>query len=189
MGKWLNDDEFYQLSHLNKPPTILLNAEMLLQSDHDFGRAEMNNFVQCASEKLARTNRLREYRFPGRNQDCLFNKDYPHVRGETCSSCNMQRTEKRIRRESIDPVVHHGLIASANVDMRSARLRDRLRNDWDVMCFETEAAAIMDIIPSIVIKGISDYSDGHKNKLWQPYAAVSAAAYAKDLLRVIHPKK
>lgn len=32
-------------------------------------------------------------------------------------------------------------------------------------------------------------SDEHKNKSWQPYAAVAAAAYAKDLLGVIMPKE
>jgi hypothetical protein len=26
----------------------------------------------------------------------------------------------------------------------------------------------------------------HKHKIWQPYSAVVAAAYAKDLLRLIH---
>jgi hypothetical protein len=38
-----------------------------------------------------------------------------------------------------------------------------------------------------VIRGISGYSDSHKNNHWQPYAAVTAAAYAKELLGVIPP--
>ncbi|KAF3926628.1 hypothetical protein AA313_de0209458 [Arthrobotrys entomopaga] len=45
-----------------------------------------------------------------------------------------------------------------------------------------EAAGVMDELPSLVIRGICDYSDSHKNKIWQPYAALSAAAFAKRLI-------
>ncbi|KAL9007010.1 MAG: hypothetical protein Q9180_009736, partial [Flavoplaca navasiana] len=34
----------------------------------------------------------------------------------------------------------------------------------------------------LVVRGISDYSDSHKNKEWQPYAAATAAAYAQELI-------
>jgi nucleoside phosphorylase len=43
----------------------------------------------------------------------------------------------------------------------------------------------MDSFPCLVIRGICDYADSHKNKIWQPYAAATAAAYAKELLLVI----
>lgn len=36
--------------------------------------------------------------------------------------------------------------------------------------------------PCLVIRGICDYSDSHKNKEWQEYAALTAAACAKDFL-------
>ena len=45
----------------------------------------------------------------------------------------------------------------------------------------------MDNFPCLVIRGICNYSDTHKNKNWQPYAAATAAAYAKELLWVIAP--
>ncbi|KAK6511458.1 hypothetical protein TWF481_000374 [Arthrobotrys musiformis] len=48
-----------------------------------------------------------------------------------------------------------------------------------------EAAGLMDQFPCIVIRGICDYADSHKNKRWQPYAASTAAAYAKELLSII----
>jgi nucleoside phosphorylase len=73
--------------------------------------------------------------------------------------------------------------------MKSAQSRDTLRADWNVICFETEAAGLMDNFPCVVVRGISDYSDDHKHDGWQPYAAVVAAAYAKDLLRVITPEQ
>jgi nucleoside phosphorylase len=43
----------------------------------------------------------------------------------------------------------------------------------------------MDSFRCLVIRGISDYADSHKNKMWYPYAAATAAAYAKELLLVI----
>jgi nucleoside phosphorylase len=43
----------------------------------------------------------------------------------------------------------------------------------------------MDSFPCLVIRGICDYADSHKNKAWQPYVAATAAAYAKELLLVI----
>jgi hypothetical protein len=48
-----------------------------------------------------------------------------------------------------------------------------------------EAAGLMNDFPCLVIRGICDYSDTHKHKLWQRYAAATAAAYAKELLEVI----
>lgn len=48
-----------------------------------------------------------------------------------------------------------------------------------------EAAGLMDNFPCLVIRGICDYSDSHKNKRWQEYAAATAAAYAKELLSVV----
>ena len=50
-----------------------------------------------------------------------------------------------------------------------------------------EAAGLIDSFPYLVIRGIYDYSDSHKSKLWQEYAAATAAAYAKELLSVISP--
>jgi nucleoside phosphorylase len=54
---------------------------------------------------------------------------------------------------------------------------------------ETEAAGLMNDFPCLVIRGISDYSDSHKNDRWQPYAAATAAAYAKELLVALSVKE
>ena len=48
-----------------------------------------------------------------------------------------------------------------------------------------EAAGLMDNFPCLVIRGICDYSDSHKNKQWQSYAAATAAGYAKVLLSAV----
>ena len=52
----------------------------------------------------------------------------------------------------------------------------------DCICFEMEAAGLVDSFPCLVIRGVSDYADSHKNDRWQGYAAAVASAYAKELL-------
>ena len=47
-----------------------------------------------------------------------------------------------------------------------------------------EAAGLINDFPCLVIRGICDYANSHKNKCWKNYAAATAAAYAKELLRV-----
>ncbi len=73
--------------------------------------------------------------------------------------------------------------------IQDASVRDALAKEKDVLCFEMEAAGLMNHFPCLVIRGICDYADSHKNKQWQGYAAMAAAAYAKDLLYQIHPNR
>ncbi|KAF3174153.1 hypothetical protein TWF225_009578 [Orbilia oligospora] len=52
-----------------------------------------------------------------------------------------------------------------------------------------EAAGVADVVECLVIRGICDYSDSHKNKRWQPYAAATSAGYAKELLQTLSTEK
>ena len=54
--------------------------------------------------------------------------------------------------------------------------------DRDRIAFEMEGAGAWDQIPCIVMKGICDYGDSHKNKGWQAFAAATAASVAKAIL-------
>ncbi|OGM44759.1 hypothetical protein ABOM_007340 [Aspergillus bombycis] len=177
MGRWEGDGHFKPQSHLNSPPSLLLNAIKELGSRHSLNSGRMDQYITDG-----RTERAA---FPGRDQDRLFRSDYAHVSGNGCKTCDRQKTITRGKRQSDKPVVHEGLIASGNALIRSPQHRDKLRESWDVDCFEMEAAGLMNDFPCLVIRGISDYCDSHKNDAWQPYAALTAAAYAKDLLGVI----
>ncbi|RYP73845.1 hypothetical protein DL769_004146 [Monosporascus sp. CRB-8-3] len=84
---------------------------------------------------------------------------------------------------------HHLKNAINTVLEKKPKLRKKLAAEKDVLCFEMEAAGLINQFPCLVIRGICDYSDSHKNKEWQGYAAMAAAAYAKDLLRRIPPSK
>ena len=106
---------------------------------------------------------------------------------QVCSneSSVMISRPQRDEEEDEEPVIHYGVVASSNQLMKDAVLRDKLAKEKDVLCFEMEAAGLMNHFPCLVIRGICDYSDTHKNKAWQGFAAMAAAAYAKDLLRQI----
>ena len=69
--------------------------------------------------------------------------------------------------------------------MKDSGTRDRLAEQLGILCFEMEAAGIMDRLPTLVIRGICDYCDSHKQKRWQGYAALTAAAYARLLLSTL----
>ncbi|KAL2864388.1 tetratricopeptide repeat domain protein [Aspergillus lucknowensis] len=82
----------------------------------------------------------------------------------------------------IHPKVHYGTILSGNTVIRSQSRRDQLRDMYGGIAVEMEAAGIMTRLPVAVIRGISDFADASKNSAWQPYAALAAAAYAKEVL-------
>jgi nucleoside phosphorylase len=99
--------------------------------------------------------------------------------------CPREWEETRSERGGQDPRPHYGIIASGNSVIKHGCTREQLRLETGALCFEMEAAGLMLDFPCIVIRGICDYSDSHKNKHWQGYAALAAAAYAKELLEYV----
>ena len=87
----------------------------------------------------------------------------------------------RTSREDSTPEIHYGNIASGNQVMKHGATRDRIAKDENVICFEMEAAGLVNDFPCLVIRGICDYADSHKNKRWQPIAAATAAAFGRDI--------
>ncbi|KAL4892520.1 hypothetical protein BDV59DRAFT_43185 [Aspergillus ambiguus] len=89
--------------------------------------------------------------------------------------------------EDTRPAIHIGTIASADTVMRSGEHRDALAREEDVIGFDMEGAGIWDNISCLVIKGVSDYADSHKDKRWQAYAAAAGAAGARTFLEYWRP--
>ena len=116
--------------------------------------------------------------------DRLFESTYLHAEPDArnCDQCDNSKQVVRPPRPSEEPEVHYGLIASGNSVIKDARRREFLQKAYRPLCFEMEAAGVMNDLPCIVIRGICDYCDSHKNKDWQNYAAATAAAWAKELL-------
>jgi nucleoside phosphorylase len=172
---------FERTGLLNTPPIVLLNAVANLRAKHMRGRGRL-------AEYLSKLNSLPDFTREAAGPDALFSAAYDHKKGAaTCKECDSSYVADREPRKQ-ELVVHYGTIASGNQVMRSAAERDRVSTELGgVLCFEMEAAGLMNSFPCLVIRGICDYADSHKNKRWQPYAAATAAACAKEVLSVIPP--
>jgi nucleoside phosphorylase len=166
-------------SFINTPPTVLLNAISELRSNRYLGKDALPMHLS-AFEGLAEFSRNRA------GPDVLYEAAYSHIGGPTCDGCREDKTEKRTPRASQEMVIHYGTIASGNQVMTDGVTRDRLSAELGgVLCFEMEAAGLMNNFPCLVIRGICDYADSHKNKRWQSYAAAVAAACAKEVLLLV----
>ncbi|KAJ6031611.1 hypothetical protein N7540_002343 [Penicillium herquei] len=184
------DEKLETRFHLNKTEEFLIRATNKLRYSHKWGDGHMTEYMDQAMVKLEQVG-INGFRFPGIGSDLLFNSDYKHQprneEPETCENCDQKQRVRRVRRNR-NPQIHYGLIGSGDSVIRDAAFRDMMRKDNKVLCFEMEGASLMNAFKCLVIRGISDYSDGHKNDLWQAYAALTAAAYAKDLLAVVQPE-
>ncbi|KAI0141616.1 hypothetical protein GGR57DRAFT_402881 [Xylariaceae sp. FL1272] len=85
------------------------------------------------------------------------------------------------------PGIHIGHIGTADTVMKSAHHRDQIAENDNIIAFEMEGSGVWDQFPTIVVKGVCDYADSHKNKDWQPYAALIAAIGMKALLNLWTP--
>ncbi|KAF4813622.1 Vegetative incompatibility protein HET-E-1 [Colletotrichum siamense] len=109
----------------------------------------------------------------------------------SCLNCDPNKEISRESRQTIDPEIHYGNIASGDLVVKGGLARDLIIQSLgkSFLCFEMEAAGLMNNFPCLVIRGICDYADSHKNDRWQNYAALAAAAYAKELLGAIDARK
>jgi nucleoside phosphorylase len=158
------------------------------------------------------------WHYPGIGEDVLFETSYRHkhyqrlltanclcnhdtsIIDTICdkalkSDCRELGCEgKQVRRDRLCadspiPVVHIGTIASADTVMKSGEHRDKLAEMEGIIGLEMEGAGVWDNIPCVIIKGVCDYADSHKNKIWQNYAAATAASCTKTFLDYWLPTK
>ncbi|KAI3339188.1 ankyrin repeat protein [Ustulina deusta] len=192
-GKTIQGQGFQETRFLNQPPTALRTAVIDLKVEHKRRPASLEKAISSILEK-EEEDLKEEFDRPDASSDRLYRSSFVHPLSmktnckETCgvSPLNLVPRPARTKRPHT-PVVHYGLIASGNQLMKDALRRDELANKKKVLCFEMEAAGLMDDFPCLVVRGIWNYSDTHTNDEWQSYAALVAAAYAKELLKRIPP--
>ncbi|KAF4501469.1 hypothetical protein FAGAP_2340 [Fusarium agapanthi] len=192
-GKAVQQQEFQLTGSLNQPPQLLLTAVGALEADYDIDGHELNERIE---EVLSKRRRLKKrYARPVAAEDRLYEISHIHRESPESAACkNNCGEENLVTRETRgddedNPMIHYGLIASADVLEKHATIWDKLAREEGVLCFEMEAAGLMNHFPCMIIRGICDYSDTHKNKEWQGFAAMTAAAYAKELLQRISATK
>ncbi|KAI7968024.1 hypothetical protein EIK77_007779 [Talaromyces pinophilus] len=162
-------------------------------------------------QQILQSDQDGKWQYPGTAQDQLFEARYRHKHYHQhpyttclCADCHCSSDpacdkslevdcrklgcmgsfvpRTRLMAELPKPQVHFGSMASADTVMKSGQHRDEIAAMEKVIGFEMEGAGIWDILPCVIIKGVCDYADSHKNKTWQNYAAATAASCTKAFL-------
>lgn len=202
LGKLKQDGKFERVGHLSAPPDVLLKGLQALKAEHLIEDSQIPTILE---DMVQRYPKMKE---PGENgaagfihqgieNDRLFMASSIHIdipttdgtasdHDSACAHCDSTQEIKRKDRSS-KPAIHYGVIASGNSVIKDGVSRDEIlqRLEEKCICFEMEAAGLMNNFPCLVIRGICDYADAHKTDRWQNYAAATAAAFAKELLNTI----
>jgi nucleoside phosphorylase len=181
MGKMVAGGLFQGTADAKTPAWLLNSAVSALRSKHGPHRfsSRMTSLLRSRLSNILRPS----------HPDHLFQASYEHhpLGAPTCSGCDLEKLQPRAARSSDEPWIHYGVVASGNSVMKDGKARDDIAQRLSALCFEMEAAGMMDNLQCLPIRGICDYSDSHKNKEWQDYAAATAAAYARELLEGLPP--
>lgn len=179
-------DSFEHTGALAPPPIALLSAAQTASAMRKIKADEDPILTHLTRINVAKTS-LRKYKFPGVERDMLY-PAYVQHRDPTklCHQCEcgdalIPRPDDRLYEHSI---IHWGPIGSGGKVMKDASKRDELA-ELGFLCFDTEAAGVATDFPCLVIRGISDYADSHKNDIWQGYAAAVAAAFAREVFEFL----
>ncbi|KAE8151347.1 hypothetical protein BDV25DRAFT_171564 [Aspergillus avenaceus] len=171
-GKAVQGQIFEPTKHLNQPPRFLRTAVSKLRGDYLLDGHGLEARIE---NTLTNRPRLRKkFGRPSPDTDRLYHSNFIHPQNveakcqETCGHDPANLVFRNTRDEFDDgPLIHYGIIASANTLLKDASIRDALAREHDVLCLEMEAAGLMNDYPCLVIRGICDYADTHKNNEWQ----------------------
>ncbi|KAH6972353.1 nucleoside phosphorylase domain-containing protein [Ilyonectria sp. MPI-CAGE-AT-0026] len=193
-GKTVQNWSFQKTGVLNQPPTVLRAAVNGLKAQYESYGYTYKEDIEKIFQR--RPKLRRKYGQPDPSSDRLYQSGvmHPEYNDLSClEACGTDPSKLILQSERTEdddnPAIHYGTIASGNQLMEDALVRDKLAEEEDILCFEMEAAGLMNHFPYLVIRGICDYSDSHRNNQWYGYAAIVAAVYMKDLLYRIPPSR
>ncbi|KAK6442007.1 hypothetical protein LTR95_001747, partial [Oleoguttula sp. CCFEE 5521] len=176
------------------------------------GRSEaFKQVLRKTNVDIAEHNKLQGgedgyYLHPGLNADVVYDMGYRHKHQDTnqCEKCRQctewhdEVCEVALRAScgelGCQPCrsndvraskIHFGRYASGNTVMKSGHQRDQLIQQESVIGFEMEGAGAWEVFGTIVVKGVVDCADSHKNKRWRGYPAARAALCAAALIEEV----
>ncbi|EHK17779.1 uncharacterized protein TRIVIDRAFT_214185 [Trichoderma virens Gv29-8] len=200
--------------NLGKPNKDVQNLLVLFETNHNRERLRRRTaaLLKQLQAKAIRKKYKSNYMYPGTAKDKLFDSGYRHGRdsslgidtvcntvlNSTCEELGCdegsllvrERLKKRRQLEldepekAQEPTIYVGSFASGDTVMKSAFDRDRIARKESIIAFEMEGAGIWEEVPCIIVKGVCDYADCHKNKIWQDFAAATAASAVKAVLEL-----
>ncbi|KAL2205641.1 purine and uridine phosphorylase, partial [Sarocladium strictum] len=170
LGKETAQDGFQLLrqGHILAPiPSLVGAAIASLRLDKQRNLADISQYYNIISRSDE------EFMDPGLDRDVHYMQNEHGTQVAAVRPTRAQESRTKI---------WYGTIGSGNKLLKNSTARNALRDNYDLIGLEMEAAGMMNRIPTGVIRGVCDYGDEQKNKEWQPYAAAMAAAYAKTVL-------
>lgn len=210
-GKAEQGGTFKRTGALNNPPNALLTALAKLETKHELKGSDIPKYLEELETNWPKL--AAKYTRSKTLEDILFRANYNHIdkkpmdaihtpvnaeesgneddweneEEEEQKSCPYCDRTKVVKRKPRDMQIHYGLIASGNQVIKDGAFRNQVNKQLggNVLCFEMEAAGLVNDFRCLVIRGICDYADSHKNTDWQEHAAVVAAAFAKEFLLTV----
>jgi nucleoside phosphorylase/DNA-binding NarL/FixJ family response regulator len=154
------------------PNPKLIEAVRLCEANELEGKRPWDDAIKQILTKL-------NWRRPPITSDILFDTADPEK--------PLKHPTDHKRRGTL-PRVFLGPIASANELLKDPVKRDSLRDRFGVKGVEMEGSGIADATWTcnkgyLVVRGVCDYCDAHKNDDWQHYAAAVAAGYTQTLIQ------
>ncbi|KAL2829430.1 purine and uridine phosphorylase [Aspergillus cavernicola] len=175
------------LGTFNAPPRCLRPAVVGLQTRRGECMSRVSARINNMLEK--RAHMAKTWRRPDATTDLLYRSGYDKDDGGICSGWKeAQEVSRRDweRRSTIDPFIHCGGIAISSESVEDGRTRDRIHSIYpQVFCLDNDLSGVETGFPCLVIRGISNYADTHRNGEWLRYAAAAAAAFGTILLHEV----
>ncbi|XP_076366742.1 uncharacterized protein LOC143255252 isoform X2 [Tachypleus tridentatus] len=174
------------------PPSLCLQEiaqQLWTQGLHDAKQQPWEDYIKHASDMLA--NQEADFKRPSSDTDKLFmsigGKDVIEVGHPQAPEGTVEH------RQPGKSMIHFGGVASGRVLMKDDAVRQEFALQQGILAFDSEFDAVVESIYGnrkdnyTFIRGISDYKDGTKNKEWQPYSALVAAAFMKAIICALDP--
>jgi nucleoside phosphorylase len=137
-GKATQNHGFLPTGHLNSPPRKVLAALQELRAMH---HSRGHRIASTISLMIQTNPRITNYAQPDLHTDILFRPSFAHLDDtRDCMESCIKETEHVVPRLNRDktadcPVIHYGLIVSADRLMKNAYIRDRLAKTEGVNVF------------------------------------------------------
>ncbi|EJT73741.1 hypothetical protein GGTG_07597 [Gaeumannomyces tritici R3-111a-1] len=184
--------EVLDKGRMEYPDRRALSGLDVLISDYEFDPEEVRARLSEQLKRLRDNKRHgHKFRLPPPDSDKLFKSDNHH-QGDwgDCDKCHGLELVKRPPRQDEDRetlVFHRGMVAIGDQVIRDGEERERIRElcDGFARCVDMVAAGVEINRKCLIIRGISNYADSHKNDEWKQCAAGHAAAFARQLLCTI----
>jgi nucleoside phosphorylase len=168
----LTEEKVVYRAHPQRPSFAMMQAATNLDEGIELDQRPWEQWIRIGQTKIKSAKR------PNTATDVL------KIEGETV--CH---PKDPLRRRGW-PKIHRGAIATSNALLKNPKIRDDIRDRWGVRAVEMEGsgvqgAAWIEGLDVMVVRGICDYCDKHKNNTWQAYAALAAAAYVRALIEAL----